>query len=125
MQHIEMNSGVGRVLLTQAALGVITAVVFALAQQDFAVVPAALFGAAVTMANTAVMAWRLRRATLAANQNQSLGQFHLFIGLFERLLIAGVLIATGIGYLKLQPVPLLCGFGIAYLAYVIQGANTR
>ena len=125
MSNDQMKSGVGRLLLTQGVLGILVAAGFALTNQNTSMLIPALYGAAVSMINTAFMAWRLRRAMLAADQNQSLGQFHLFIGLFERLLLAGVLIAVGIGFLQLQPVPLLTGFGVAYLAYVIQGAASR
>jgi ATP synthase protein I len=84
---------------------------------------AALFGAAVTMANGWLMHWRLSRA--ATTGSSRLSQFHMFFGVVERFALAIVGLAVGIGGLKLEPVAVIVGFAVTQAGYLIRGMTAR
>ena len=105
-----------RILLVQAGLVVITAVVLSLIKShDFLM--ATLYGGAVIIVSTIYFGWRLKIATEAADKTPTVNSVELFKGIFIRFLIVIVLLALGLGWLKLQPAGVLSGFIVAQLAF--------
>lgn len=105
-----------RILLVQAGLVIITSVILSLVKgQEFFV--ATLYGGATIIASTVYFGWRLKIATEAADNTPTVNSVELFKGVFIRFLIVIVLLALGLGWLKLQPIGILSGFFVAQLAY--------
>ena len=80
---------------------------------------AAIYGAFVSILLGRLLSMGVERATRAAVDNKKAGAALLYIGAAVRFALALVLFAVGIAFLKLQPVPVLVGFGCAQAAFFI------
>ncbi len=80
---------------------------------------ATLYGGVVAMCNAGLLLWRMysaqRRASLGAQQDLRL----IYRTGMERLLLAGVLLALGMGPLKLDPLALVTGFVLGQCAWLV------
>ena len=105
-----------KILLVQTGLVVITAVVLSLVKgHEFFM--ATLYGGAVIIASTSYFGWRLKVATQTADNKPSVNTVELFKGIFIRFVMVIVLLALGLGWLKLAPAGVLSGFIVAQLAF--------
>ncbi len=105
-----------KILLVQTGLVVITAVVLSLAKgNEFFM--ATLYGGVVIIASTIYFGWRLKIATETVDNTPTVNSVELFKGIFIRFLMVIVLLALGLGWLKLQPAGVLSGFIVAQLAF--------
>lgn len=105
-----------KILWVQIGLVVITAVVLAsLKGNEFFM--ATLYGGAVIIVSTMYFGWRLKIATEAVDNTSTVNSVELFKGIFIRFLMVIVLLALGLGWLKLQPAGVLSGFIVAQLAF--------
>jgi ATP synthase protein I len=115
-------SGIQRVVLAQASL----APIIALANAAFAGAAAglaALYGAMVALAVSAVLVWRERQSMQHPEWDQ-----HRLMKLFiragiERLALLVGLLVMGLGLLKLAPLPLLLGLLLAQFGWLAAAAN--
>lgn len=105
-----------KVLLVQIGLVVITAVILSLVKShEFFL--ATLYGGAIIIASTSYFGWRLRIATQTADNKPTVNSVELFKGIFIRFVMVIVLLALGLGWLKLSPAGVLSGFIVAQLAF--------
>lgn len=105
-----------KILLVQAGLVFITAVVLTLVKgHEFFI--ATLYGGAVVIVSTIYFGWRLKIATEAVDDKPSVNSVELFKGIILRFLIVIALLALGLGWLKLAPAGILSGFIVAQLAF--------
>lgn len=108
-----------KILLVQVSLVVITAVILALVKShEF--FWATLYGGAVIIASTSYFGWRLRIATQTDSNEPTenkVNSVELFKGVFIRFVMVIVLLALGLGWLKLSPAGVLSGFIVAQLAF--------
>ncbi len=111
-----LRQGVRRVVWAQALLTLVMALVFALRDGSRAGL-AAVYGGAVTMLISGWLGWRLRRAGVQAG-----GMAVLYSSAVLRYAAAIVLLALGLGVLKLSPLPLVAAFGLAQFGFL---ANAR
>lgn len=110
------NREIRRILLGQVVLGVIAAaIVFAFWGGNAAA--AALFGAAVALLNSFTLAVSVQRAAAQAASEPGKAARCLFRGCVERLMLVVVILAVAMGWLKLNPLPLIGGFAVAQFAY--------
>lgn len=112
-----------RLLWVQGALVLIAALACGVGM-GLETVPAALFGGAIALLNTAISAERLHRATAAAGQDARQGMAALYSGAIIRFVATPALIAVGILALGLDPVAILIGFGVAQLGYLVNHVQT-
>ncbi len=86
---------------------------------------AAAYGGAMAL----LIAWMLgRRALLAAEVAKAQPgreMMVIYIGAVQRFVAVLVLFGVGMGWLALQPVPLLAAFAIAQLGHMLNGALVR
>ena len=119
MQSIANNAfshTLRKILLVQTGLVLVTAVTLSLLKgQEFLL--ATLYGGAVIIASTIYFGWRLKIATEAVDNRPTVNSVELFKGIFVRFLMVIVLLALGLGWLKLQPAGILSGFIVAQLAF--------
>ena len=78
---------------------------------------AAGFGIFITLANTLLIAWRMRPNNKMLGKPASLNEF--IRSWLERYLVVGVLLALGLGSLKLLPLGLLSGFILGQLIWIL------
>lgn len=86
---------------------------------------AALYGAAAALGNTALLVWRWRRGERDYHCD---GPRHLksfYRSSMERFLVVGVWLALGLGGFKLDAGPMLMGFVVGLLAWVIAAAARK
>ena len=118
MQSVANNAfshALRKILLVQTGLVFVTAVALSLLKgQEFLL--ATLYGGAVIIVSTIYFGWRLKIATEAVDNRPTVNSVELFKGIFIRFLMVIVLLALGLGWLKLQPAGILSGFIVAQLA---------
>lgn len=79
---------------------------------------AALYGSLIVALNTLMQARQLKRADRIAGLSAERNLRYLYRCAAERLIATVVLLAVGIGMLRLEPMPLLVGYIIAQVALV-------
>lgn len=95
---------------------VVLAVILIVLRSDW--VTAGLFGSGLAIANSLVLARRVKRAARSAVRGGGQGMFWLYLASVERLLIAVAGIALGLLLLKFEILPLLLGLLLAQLGHV-------
>jgi ATP synthase protein I len=107
------------VLIAQAVLMLITAAVIFLVMGGSAAF-SAIYGSLVTLAGTGWTGHRVDRASTFAEQGNLAGSaLVLYGGVVQRYLFVLAALAVGMGLLKLSPLPLLAGFVITHLGYLV------
>lgn len=110
-----MDQQIRRVLSLQLAL-LLVASLGTYAIWGLGVAKAVCFGAGIASANTLMIAWRMRQGRAALAQ-PSLSEFYR--SWLERYLLVGVLLAAGLGGLKLMPLGLLSGFILGQVIWIL------
>lgn len=80
---------------------------------------AAGYGGGIALANTIIMAWRVGRT----NDRRAFAE--LYIGAGLRFALTLLLMALGMGLLKLDPLALIVGFAVAQLGYLFNRVSTN
>lgn len=111
------NREIRRILLGQAVLGLITAAIVFAFWGGFTAV-AALFGAAVAVLSSFTLSVSVQRASAqAASEPGKAARCLFLLGFIERLILVVVMLALAMGWLQLNPLPLIAGFAVAQFAY--------
>ena len=108
-----------KILLVQVGLVVVTAVILSLVKSHEYFM-ATLYGGAIIIASTSYFGWRLRIATQTDRNKpaeNTVNSVELFKGIVIRFVLVIVLLALGLGWLKLAPAGVLSGFIVAQLAF--------
>ncbi|MGD8926238.1 MAG: ATP synthase subunit I [Thioalkalispiraceae bacterium] len=118
-----------KTLIIQAVLTGIAAIIALLVKSPgFAL--HLVYGGAVTSIGTGLHAWRLLKITMPTDDNdptatrgQVLGNAgaEAFKGALLKLVAMIVLLAFGMGYLKLDPLAVVIGFSVSYLGFMFAG----
>jgi len=90
------------------------------AWMGFAAALAALYGGAVVMVVSALLAWRMKRAS-----RPGAGVAGLYLSTLERMVFVAAAFVLALAVLKLQPLALIAGFIGAELAYYIAAGVLR
>ena len=119
-----MRKALTNLLAIQAGLTLAVAAGFYLYRGNFSAV-SALYGGAIALVVTSLLAFRLARAA-----RPGAGVIGLYLGTFERFLFIGAAFAFAIAVLKLLPVALLAGFAGAEIGYffgagILRGDGTN
>ncbi len=119
-----MRATVRRVLTIQLSitLGVTAAY---LAAEGAHAAQSAFYGGLIALFATWLMGWRIRKAAEAAAQDANQGAFVIYAGAVQRFLVTLVLMALGMGTLKLAPVAILVCYALAQLAYAFNRVDTK
>ena len=120
---VVMRRVVRRLLIVQVALTLIIALGY-LVLQNISGLFAALYGGSVTLAGTLLMAWRIVRAGEAAATEKQQGYIEIYIGALQKFILTLVLMAIGMGYLKLDPLAILVGFAVTQLSFIANKVDT-
>ncbi len=119
-----MRATVRRVMALQLliVLGVTTAY---LLLQGLYAAQSAFYGGLIALFATWLMGWRITRAAETAAQDSSQGAFVIYAGAVQRFLLTLVLMALGMGTLKLAPVAILVCYALAQIAYAFNKVDTQ
>ena len=79
---------------------------------------AVFYGGSAALANIGLLVWRWRRGRYDyhCDGERHLRQFHR--SSLERFFVVGILLATGLAGLRLEPLPLLLGFIVGQFAWM-------
>lgn len=119
-----MRATVRRVLTLQLLIVLGVAAAY-LVSQGFHAALSALYGGGIALFSTWLMGWRISRAADAAAQDSNQGAFVIYAGVAQRFLLVLVLMALGMGMLKLAPVAILAGYALAQIAYMFNKVDTQ
>ena len=111
-----LSRGAIRVVVAQLALTLLVAGVFGVMRGRDALL-AALYGGLVTVLVTGWLAWRLRRAGNAGTAATA-GLGVIYSSWVMRYVTVALLLAAGLGYLKLMPLPLLSAFAVTQFGFL-------
>jgi ATP synthase protein I len=117
-----LRQSVRRVLLVQAVLTLLTGAAFFAVFGGLAAF-AALYGGAIALIGTWLLGRRVQRTPESPEAGHSGGQLALYAGVLPRFIVTLVLLGIGIGGLKLFPMPLITGFAVAQLGFLINLAS--
>jgi len=111
-----LSRGAIRVVVAQLALMLLVAGVFGVTRGRDALL-AALYGGMVTVLVTGWLAWRLRRAGNAGTAATA-GLGVIYSSWVMRYVAVALLLAAGLGYLKLMPLPLISAFAVTQFGFL-------
>ncbi|OUD12664.1 hypothetical protein TPSD3_13995 [Thioflexithrix psekupsensis] len=81
----------------------------------------AFYGGAIVLFNTWVTHRRLKSAQELAKIAPGREVTALYLAAIQRFVFTLVFFAVGMGWLQLDPVPMLVGFGVVQLSYFVSG----
>jgi ATP synthase protein I len=111
---------IGRVVLLQGLLaGAVAAAAWA--YQGGAGAAAAIYGGGTAVANTAILAWKIRRGKRQPQGDAYRQLREIYFSSAQRLAALIVLLAVGFGVLKLEPLALLAGFIAGQIGLLFSG----
>ncbi|HHL45005.1 MAG TPA: ATP synthase subunit I [Gammaproteobacteria bacterium] len=119
-----MRATVRRVLILQLLIVLGVTTVFLVLQGSYAAL-SAFYGGLIALFATWLMGWRITKAAETAAQDTSQGAFVIYAGAVQRFLLTLVLMALGMGTLKLAPVAILVCYALAQLAYAFNRVDTQ
>lgn len=114
-----MRKAILSLLAIQAGIALAVAAGFYVYQGGSAA-GSALYGGAIAMGVSGLLAFRLARAA-----RPGAGLAGLYLGAVERFIFVAVAFAAGIAAIGLPPMPMIAGFGIAELGYFLAAGMLR
>ncbi len=121
--EVVMRRVVRRLLIVQFAILLMVALVY-FALNNINGFIAALYGGAITLSGTLLMAWRINRAGEIASSNTLQSSMEIYTGVMQKFILTLLLMAVGMGYLKLDPVALLVSFALTQLSFTAIKVDT-
>jgi|GEM_PF-459367 len=112
------------VLPIQALLVSLCMLGFGLRMGEMALWSAA-YGGAVAMVTSWLLGRGVNTASELAKTDPTRGVYTLYFGAVQRFVFVLVALGVGLGFLRLQPIPLLVSFGVAQLGYAFGAGGGR
>lgn len=81
----------------------------------------ALYGGVIALLSATLLGHGVQRAAETAQAAPEIGMRALYFGAVLRFVLVLVLFGVGMGLLRLAPLPLIAGFAVAQLAFLING----
>jgi len=120
---VVMRRVVRRLFIVQVLITFLVALAYITFQNTDGFV-AALYGGSITLSGTLLMAWRISRAGEAASVEQRQGYLEIYIGAIQKFILTLVLMAIGMGYLKLDPLAILVSFALSQFSFIANKVDT-
>ncbi len=121
---VVMRRVVRRLFIIQLALTLIVALSY-LIFQSLNGFFAAIYGGTITLSGTLLMAWRISRAGEAGSKEKQQGYVEIYAGVVQKFILTLLLMAFGMGVLKLDPLAILVGFAITQFSFIANKVDTR
>jgi ATP synthase protein I len=106
-----------RVFIAQILLILAVAIAY-LALAGIPQAKSALYGGAIALANTWLLARRMAQLGALVTQGSQRGTVLLYFGALQRFALTLGLLILGLGGLKLAPVPMIAAFALAQLGFL-------
>ncbi len=106
------------IIAAQIVIGALVAAGFGMAH-GMAGAQAALYGAFVSVFVATLLRRGINRASQIAGQDPKTAMLTLYVGAVVRFVLVLILFGVGLAGLKLLPLPVIVGFGLAQCAYLI------
>lgn len=86
-----------------------------------------LFGVLTSMVSALSLSWGVVIASRRAVENRNRGMLILYVGAVQRFLLVLAMFGLGVGVLKLNPLFMVIGFGLAQFAFlaIARGAQPK
>ncbi len=84
----------------------------------------AVYGGSITLTGTLLMAWRISRAGEAGSTEKQQGYIEIYTGVVQKFILTLVLMAFGMGILKMDPLAILLGFAVTQLSFIANKVDT-
>ena len=107
-----------RVIGAQIVAGILAATGFGIAQGMWAA-QSGLFGAFISVFAAVMLRRGVQRASQIAGQDPKTAMLTLYMGAVVRFVLVLILFGVGLAGLKLAPLPVIVGFGLTQLAYLV------
>ena len=120
---VVMRRVVRRLLFIQFVIMLIVAAAYLIFQTPGSFL-AALYGGSVTVSATLLMAWRISRAAGVAASDKQQGRMEVYIGALQKFLLTLLMMAVGMGILKLDPVAMIVSFALTQLSFAANKVDT-
>ncbi len=114
----EFKTGARSVVLTQICIGGFASAGFLL-KSGVTSAQAAIFGAFIGVVLSLFLSWSVARAANAAPEKQKISMGMLYLSAAQRFLLALLLFSVGLGYLQLEPLPMVMTFGLVQIGYFV------
>lgn len=102
----------------QFVVGVLVAAGFAAAKGVWDA-QSAMYGAFISVFAAVMLRRGVQRASLIAGQDPKTAMLTLYMGAVVRFVLVLILFGVGLAGLKLSPLPVIVGFGLTQLAYLV------
>lgn len=106
------------IIAAQIVIGAVVAAGFGMVH-GMAGAQAALYGAFVSVFVATMLRRGINRASQIAGQDPKTAMLTLYVGAVVRFVLVLILFGVGLAGLKLLPLPVIVGFGLAQFAYLI------
>ena len=83
------------------------------------VVKAVLYGGITSLLTTGWLALRIEQASRSLEKGKKKSAFYVYLGAFEKFILALVLLGFGIVSMKMHPLPLIAGLVAGQIGFVI------
>lgn len=84
-----------------------------------------LFGVLTSMISALLLSWGVVMATRRSVKNQNRGMLLLYVGAVQRFLLVLAMFGIGVAALKLNPLFMVIGFGLAQFAFLAVARSER
>jgi len=121
---VVMRRVVRRLLTIQFIIMLVVAAIY-LILESFNGFLAALYGGSITILSTLLISWRISRAGEVASNEQQQAYLEVYIGAIQKFVLTLILMAIGMGYLKLNALAILICFAATQLSFVFNKVDTR
>ena len=120
---VVMRRVVRRLLFIQFVITILVAFTYLILQSSEGFF-AAFYGGSITLSATLLTAWRLGRATELAASDQQQGQIEIYIGAIQKYFLTLLMMAVGMGMLKLDPLAIIVSFALTQLSFAANKVDT-
>jgi len=86
---------------------------------------AALYGGGIVILGSLLMAWRITRAGESGASVKQHGYVEVYLGFIQKFFLTMILLAIGMGWIKLSPIIMLIAFALTHLSYLFNRVDTR
>jgi len=118
----EIADNAKKIILLQLGIGLVIAAGFFLKDGSWAAI-SAFYGGLVSVASTTMLSRGVNRASVAAEKSAQTSQMILYLGAVVRFVLVLALFGIGLGVLELAPLPLIIGFVITQLVFVMMAGR--
>ncbi|MBL1260313.1 MAG: ATP synthase subunit I [Thiotrichaceae bacterium] len=118
----ELANNAKKTILLQLGISLAIAAGFLLKDGSWVAI-SAFYGGLVSVATTTMLSRGINRASVAAEKSAQMSQVILYLGAVVRFVLVLVMFGIGLGALEMAALPLIIGFVITQLVFVLMAGR--